>query len=160
MQKLLGMAAAVCGSLMLLGGPALADSGIDTPTDGQIYLSGSTVNLSAHTDLDPAVIKWAVRTGNCATATSAGTVAGNVDGRNDPSSVSNGVFSASVSNLADGNYCFVFNVNNGAVRDLHNFSLAPAQTKEQCKDGGWEVSGFKNQGECVSSFQANSNAGK
>lgn len=34
------------------------------------------------------------------------------------------------------------------------------ETKDDCKKGGWEAFGFRNQGQCVSSVQANENAGK
>jgi hypothetical protein len=30
-------------------------------------------------------------------------------------------------------------------------------TKDQCKDGGWETLGFKNQGDCVSYFATRQN---
>jgi hypothetical protein len=33
-------------------------------------------------------------------------------------------------------------------------------TKDQCKKGGWRALGFRNQGQCVSFVQANSNADK
>lgn len=29
------------------------------------------------------------------------------------------------------------------------FLLTPATSNEQCKDDGWQVFGFKNQGECI-----------
>jgi hypothetical protein len=35
-------------------------------------------------------------------------------------------------------------------------NLAPAPTSaETCKNGGWQAGGFRNQGECVSSFRSN-----
>ena len=35
-------------------------------------------------------------------------------------------------------------------------NLAPAPTSaEQCKNGGWQAGGFRNQGQCVSSFRSN-----
>lgn len=37
---------------------------------------------------------------------------------------------------------------------------AAPQTKDVCKDGGWEEYGFRNQGQCIASLMANENAGK
>jgi len=34
------------------------------------------------------------------------------------------------------------------------------EDKDACKNGGWELYGFKNQGACVSYLQSNENAGK
>ena len=44
-----------------------------------------------------------------------------------------------------------------------NLVISPVvkpETKDDCKDGGFEAYGFKNQGECVSSVQSNEGAGK
>jgi len=41
----------------------------------------------------------------------------------------------------------------------YDFEASPA-TKDDCKNGGWAAFGFPNQGACVSSVQANGNAGK
>ena len=39
--------------------------------------------------------------------------------------------------------------------------LAPApRTADQCKNGGWQAGGFRNQGQCVSSFQRSPNANR
>jgi hypothetical protein len=37
---------------------------------------------------------------------------------------------------------------------------AAPETKDSCKDGGWEDFGFGRQGQCVASLMANENAGK
>ncbi len=52
---------------------------------------------------------------------------------------------------------WAFDINNhgrivgyGMVNDeFRAFLLTPATSKEQCKDGGWENFGFKNQGQCI-----------
>lgn len=41
-----------------------------------------------------------------------------------------------------------------------NTDCLPDPTVEDCKKGGFADLGFKNQGQCVSSFKANANAGK
>jgi hypothetical protein len=41
----------------------------------------------------------------------------------------------------------------------YDFEASPG-TKDDCKNGGWAAFGFPNQGACVSSLQANGNAGK
>ena len=55
------------------------------------------------------------------------------------------------------------NVSNPSVIQVRNLiiagvkiNLTPApQTAEQCKNGGFEAGGFRNQGQCVSSFKSN-----
>jgi hypothetical protein len=42
----------------------------------------------------------------------------------------------------------------GVAVSLSNGPAAPTNA-EQCKDGGWRVGGFRNQGQCVSSFRSN-----
>lgn len=39
-----------------------------------------------------------------------------------------------------------------------SIALAQPETKQQCKKGGWQDYGFKNQGACVSFLQSNENA--
>ena len=42
----------------------------------------------------------------------------------------------------------------GVVVNLSNGPAAPTNA-EQCKNGGWQAGGFRNQGQCVSSFRSN-----
>ena len=42
----------------------------------------------------------------------------------------------------------------GVVVNLSNGPAAPTNA-EQCKDGGWQAGGFRNQGQCVSHFRSN-----
>lgn len=42
----------------------------------------------------------------------------------------------------------------GVVVNLSNGPAAP-RNADECKNGGWRAGGFRNQGECVSSFQSN-----
>lgn len=52
-------------------------------------------------------------------------------------------------------------VPNLAVDDHKAYQvLAKPVTKDDCRDGGWESFGFKNQGQCIASVQANENAGQ
>jgi hypothetical protein len=41
----------------------------------------------------------------------------------------------------------------------HGDHPTPPATKEECKNGGWEELGFKNQGECVSAWNHNNPPG-
>ena len=44
--------------------------------------------------------------------------------------------------------------------DWTTFEVEAAEpTKDDCKDGGFDDMGFRNQGQCVASFRANENAG-
>ena len=42
----------------------------------------------------------------------------------------------------------------GVTVNLSNGPAAP-RNADECKDGGWRAGGFRNQGECVSSFRSN-----
>ena len=42
----------------------------------------------------------------------------------------------------------------GVAVNLSNGPAAP-RNADECKDGGWRAGGFRNQGECVSSFRSN-----
>jgi hypothetical protein len=42
--------------------------------------------------------------------------------------------------------------------DWTRFDVLAATTKADCKSGGWETLGFKNQGQCIASIVANDNA--
>lgn len=70
-----------------------------------------------------------------------------------PSTLNDGAFSASIDMSEDtpGTYCFVFNPDAGDVtRASVLFELvAPLENKGQCKKGGWQDYGFKNQGQCI-----------
>lgn len=50
----------------------------------------------------------------------------------------------------------------GAERDERfdwtRFYVMTEETKDVCKDGGWQDRGFRNQGQCIASFQANENS--
>jgi hypothetical protein len=152
-------------------GPETVEPGaITAPTTGQQITVGDTLELRAH-DVAAAGggVQWAVRQGT--SQASRGAVAGNVDGFSDAFSWENGVFSADVATGGwdAGEYYFVFNPREGD-RLYVSFELvvteAPPVTldgKDECKRGGWERSEnpeFRNQGQCVSYFVANENAGK
>src|SRR5690606_15859258 len=84
------------------------------PTSGQIFTPDSSILLSAtYSDGDGENddnVQWAVRYGTCAAGT--GTVAGNVDGKNNPYDLWDGSsFEAAVDTAGweEGMYCFVFN---------------------------------------------------
>jgi hypothetical protein len=42
----------------------------------------------------------------------------------------------------------------GVVVNLTNGPAAP-RNADECRDGGWRAGGFRNQGQCISSFQSN-----
>ena len=44
--------------------------------------------------------------------------------------------------------------------DWTTVEVLTAPTKNDCKDGAWEAQGFKNQGQCIATIEANANAGK
>lgn len=48
---------------------------------------------------------------------------------------------------------------NASNTTIYDFEV-PLQVKEDCKNGGYVMFGFANQGQCVSSLQANAHAGK
>ena len=55
-----------------------------------------------------------------------------------------------VADLDDGSYCLVVG---GNERQVVFFELGTADSKDACKDGGWETFGeYRNQGQCVSEF--------
>lgn len=128
---------------------------IISPTEGQEVQEGEMLNLEAK-DISAknAGVQWAVRKGTCAAATN--TVAGNVDGFSTPYTWLNGIFFASVdtANFAIGEYCLIFNPNQGD-RLTQWFEIVEPETptdptaKEDCMKSGWENFGFKNQGQCI-----------
>ena len=79
----------------------------------------------------------------------------------------NAVVRAAVINVGDtsasdagvGGYLDRVVVNVDGSATTYDFDV-PLQVKDQCKSGGWEAFGFANQGDCVSSLQAATNAGK
>ncbi len=104
-------------------------------------------------------VQWAVRFNTCTANTN--TIAGNVDGFNTPYQWLNGIFTASLdtTNFDLGEYCFVFNPNQGDRLTQLFEIVAPdtinLETKEQCMKGGWEAFGFRNQGQCIRFIETN-----
>lgn len=100
-------------------------------------------------------VQWAVRAGACAAGS--GALYGNVAGNNDSFSWDGTNFSASIDMSGDtpGDYCFIFNptedVDDADIRLTREFilELPSPETKNECKKGGWQEFGFKNQGQCV-----------
>jgi hypothetical protein len=143
---------------------AVATGEILSPTNGQV-VSGTLTLAATYDDADPDFdpVQWAVRKGTCSAST--GTVAGNVDGKNDVSSWDGANFSASlnVSEYDSGQYCFVFNPTDepgqNNVRETVTFSIVEvaADVKEDCKENGWQsfATDYKNQGQCVASVTSN-----
>lgn len=145
--------------------------GITSPTapEGEraLFAPGENVLLEA---VGPATggVQWAVRHNTCEpNQSSIITIAGNVDGNSDVASWLDGQFSF----LLDGSrltatvddefYCFVFNPANGGRYTQEFVVVSTETTKDACKDGGWKEwvePSFRNQGACVSYFQANPNA--
>lgn len=136
---------------------------ITAPGAGAI-VSGEVDFTGVYTDEDGNdSVQWAIRAGTCAAST--GTVYGNVDGKTDAASWDGENFSVTIDMSTDtpGSYCFVLNpkedVGDTNLRATRTFVLEapvvepPAPTdpenKNQCKKGGWEDFGFKNQGQCV-----------
>lgn len=127
---------------------------VDATVSGLVEFAG------VYTDEDGNdAVQWAVRAGTCAAGT--GAVYGNVDGKNTPFSWDGENFYAEIDMSADapGSYCFVLNPKEDAgdanLRATREFTLeasAPTE-KNQCKKGGWEEFGFKNQGQCVRFFE-------
>ena len=69
--------------------------------------------------------------------------------------------------LGTGTYCFVFNGNPGPAdvgedyRPVVTFHVGVADSKDACKDGGWETFGdYRNQGQCVSYFASDGRSAK
>jgi YbbR domain-containing protein len=46
-------------------------------------------------------------------------------------------------------------VNANVKSDTNVAVTSSGYSKDQCKDGGWRELGFKNQGDCISSFVSN-----
>ncbi|HNP74997.1 MAG TPA: hypothetical protein PKL09_01385 [bacterium] len=129
-------------------------------------------------NIDP--IQWTIRQGTCAAGTN--TVLGNVDGHNDvaiidTSDLSHQTFSftADVSGLALGDYCFIYNPTEDSgetnIRKTVEFKVIDEPTpppvgptsKDDCKQDGWKSftnPSFKNQGQCISYLMSNYHAGK
>lgn len=105
-------------------------------------------------------VQWAVREGTCDVNTAV-TVAGNVDGFNNPYAWDGHNFDAAVdtSSYTPGMHCFIFNPeeegpNQPDVRETREFFVGEplsdnSEDKNSCKKGGWEDYGFKNQGQCI-----------
>ncbi len=126
-------------------------------------------------DNDIDAIQWAVRQDTCAANTK--TVFGNVDGHSDTATIDASdlshqafSFSADMSSLPLGMYCFVYNpvedsgesnIRKTVEFNLKELLIGPPTDKDQCKKDGWKTFNnpfFKNQGDCVSYVQSNENA--
>ncbi len=100
-------------------------------------------------------VQWAVRAETCAAGS--GALYGNTAGNDDSFNWDGTTFSASIDMSSDtpGNYCFVFNPTEDSddadVRLTREFVLEmlSPETKNDCKKGGWQEFGFKNQGQCI-----------
>ena len=126
---------ALAVSIMLIGStlalPALAtddgpENGIISPQVGDVFSIGEQLHLKAF-EADATSVQWAVRLVD-PDPNSSGTVAGNVDSKNDPSSLDDGLFTATVSTAgwqASDEYFFVFNPSPGA-RYVVQFEIVDA----------------------------------
>lgn len=127
---------------------------ITSPTSGEVIYTDQTLELRAH-DANAYDAQWAVRDATCE-ANAGANVVSNTN-RNDPYSFVDGHFSADfdISAWSPGDYCFVFNTENrgGNDRLLVWFVVAERptdpETKDECKKGGWQDFGFRNQGQCI-----------
>jgi hypothetical protein len=147
---------------------------ITSPVAGE-EVSG-IVSFEAYLDdNDVDAIQWAIRQGTCAANTN--TVFGNVDGHSDTATIDASdlshqafSFSADMSSLPLGMYCFVYNpvedsgesnIRKTVEFHLKELLIGPPTDKDQCKKDGWKTFNdpfFKNQGDCVSYVQSNENA--
>ena len=166
------LAALVFTSMAAMEASGEAGPTITSPTAGEHVLS-DVLTLSATGVDDDA--RWALRKSaeeddpTCIASTD---VAGNVRGFTDEATIDDGEFlftiSRSEEGLADGAYCFA--VNQGAAgdgsfeRDIVFFYLSQPESKDACKDGGWETNfpadTFRNQGQCVSFFASGGRSAK
>ena len=113
----LALSVLLIGSTLAL--PALADDdtpadGIIAPDEGQAVLIGESLNLEAF-QKGATSVQWAVRRGS-SDPNNPGTLAGNVDGKLNPSNLVDGRFTATVPTAdwqPDDNYFFVFNPSPG-----------------------------------------------
>lgn len=124
---------------------ASGEVGEITSPDAGEAVSGMVTFSATYTDDDPSGVDWAVRSGTCG-MDDAYTVFGNVGGHSDAYDWDGAdfIFSADVSGLEDGDYCFIFNPREGsgddAVRETQWFAVdnAPAKPtglKRRSQDG-------------------------
>jgi hypothetical protein len=131
--------------------PFYVKAGIVSPEEEEVIYTNEELALVAR-DFEAADggVQWAVRKGTCAAGTD--TVAGNVDGYSDDFNWEEGVFTSQLDifEWEASDYCFVFNPRNGG-RYTRNFYIEEfnPESKNQCKKGGWEEFGFRNQGQCI-----------
>jgi hypothetical protein len=106
----LAVAAVGFSGLALAEDPVVA---IFSPESGQVTYENSLLLSGADTTSVDNSARWALRQGTCAAST--GTVAGNVDGYNDPFDWGNGYFAAELdaAGFSAGEYCFVLNTTAG-----------------------------------------------
>lgn len=111
-----GLITGSAAALLMFSGAAVAnDPAIELPTVDEVVYT-NTIELLGH---DAAAagnqVQWAVRLGTCARGT--GTVAGNVDGFDDPFIWKDGAFETAVdaTDWVAGRYCFVLNTMAGAA---------------------------------------------
>ena len=147
---------------------------ITSPTAGEHILS-TVVQLSG-VDVDEDV-RWAVRASSAdddPTCIAETDVAGNVRGLDDAADIDeDGNFSATLDrdalDLADGEYCFSLNQGEPGTPSTERafvfFYLSTPDSKDACKNGGWEdftdePGPFRNQGQCVSYFASDGKSAK
>ncbi len=155
---IVAMAIALAMSAMA-GAFAAGHTGITSPTEGEIVIT-NVLELRAYepgADAD-GVAAWAVRSAdnNPDCGTSQPDLAGWQGPHADAASWDGTYFEADieVSGWDRGEYCFAFNPEPFYEnRHIVFFSLGTPESKDACKDGGWQTFGdWKNQGECVSYF--------
>ena len=161
-KTLLTMAVVIALALGMMA-PAMAEEApiITSPADGEIVLS-DVLHLSAENVEDD--VRWAVRKSDEAedpTCIGQTDVAGNVRELDDEAVIKDGRFDKEINRetaeLEDGAYCFAMNQgaagDGSAERAVVFFYLATPDSKDACKNGGWETFGdYRNQGQCVSEF--------
>ena len=144
---------------------AFADghTGITSPTDGEIIIADVLELRAYEPAADPeGVAAWAVRSAenNPECDTSQPDLAGWLGGtfQEDVGAVSwdgeTFAVDIEVSGWDRGEYCFAFNPE-PFYENRHTafFDLGVPESKDACKNGGWETFGdYRNQGQCVSEF--------
>lgn len=166
------LAALVFTSMAAMDASAEGVPTITSPTAYEHVLS-DVLTLSAVGVDDDA--RWALRKsdkGEDPTCIAQTDVAGNVRGFTDEATIDDGKFlftiSRSAEELEDGAYCF--SVNQGisgdgsSERDIVFFYLSQPESKDACKNGGWETNfppdTYRNQGQCVSFFASGGKSAK
>ena len=170
--RLMVMAVVIALAMSMIAGAFASEHfGITSPTapEGEraLVAPDEDVLLTA-IGPDTGGVQWAVRTGTCdPNQPLEVTIAGNVDGRTDVADWEDGHFSFLLTSDRleptedDEFYCFVFNPNDGDRYTQEFVVVSTETTKDICKNGGWRDwadPDFRNQGECVSYFEANPNA--